>query len=189
MLQQELVKQVITILDICQIPYALTGSVVSSLQGEPRATHDTDIIVMLGKEHISQLMQYFPSPDFYLSEDAIHDAITHQSMFNLIDTKQGNKVDFWLLTNEPFDLERFKRRYQEDFFGVPIYVTSPEDTILAKMRWSKLSGGSQKQNTDALRIYELQFGILNTEYIDFWADKLELTDLWLELQNNANPLI
>lgn len=189
MLQQELVKQVIEILDTCKIPYAVTGSVVSSLQGEPRATHDTDIIVMLNKQHINELMRFFPAPDFYLSEDAMSEAIKHQSMFNLIDTQQGNKVDFWLLTNEPFDLERFKRRYQEDFFGMPIYVTSPEDTILAKMRWSKLSGGSQKQMTDALRVYELQFGILNIDYINFWVEKLALIDIWLELQNSANPLL
>jgi hypothetical protein len=188
MLQQELVKKVIEILNICEIPYVVTGSVVSSLQGEPRATHDTDIIVVLSKKHISLLIPFFPTPNFYLSEDAISEAIIHKSMFNLIDTQQGNKVDFWLLTDEYFDLARFQRRYQEDFFGMPIYVTSPEDTILAKMRWSKLSGGSQKQMTDALRVYELQFGILNIDYINFWVEKLELTNIWIELQNNAIPL-
>ena len=28
-------------------------------------------------------------------------------MFNLIDLKEGDKVDFWLLTNETFDKSRF----------------------------------------------------------------------------------
>jgi len=29
--------------------------------------------------------------------------------------------------------------------GVPVFVASPEDTIVAKLEWSKLAGGSQRQ--------------------------------------------
>jgi len=36
-----------------------------------------------------------------------------------------------------------------------IWVSSPEDTILAKLRWANLSGGSEKQFIDALRVYEV----------------------------------
>ncbi len=40
MSQQELLKRVITALKNTSIQYMLTGSLVSSLQGEPRLTHD-----------------------------------------------------------------------------------------------------------------------------------------------------
>jgi hypothetical protein len=36
--------------------------------------------------------------------------------------------------------------------GLEMQVSSPEDTILAKLRWAKLLGGSEKQITDALRV-------------------------------------
>ena len=46
--QQELLKLVIARLDEAGIEYMLTGSLASSLQGEPRATHDIDRSAMAG---------------------------------------------------------------------------------------------------------------------------------------------
>jgi len=39
--QSELLKKTIGALNSSQIPYMLTGSIASSIQGEPRSTHDT----------------------------------------------------------------------------------------------------------------------------------------------------
>jgi hypothetical protein len=61
-------------------------------------------------------------------------------MFNLLDSMGGDKVDFWLLTDEPFDKERFRRRKCEDLGGFEAYIATAEDTILAKLRWAKLAG-------------------------------------------------
>ena len=66
----------------------------------------------------------------------------------------GDKVDFWLLTTDAFDQTRFARRTVEDFEGIPLQVSRPEDTILMKLNWAQLSGGSEKQFVDALRVYE-----------------------------------
>ena len=44
MSQQELLRKVIEILDGTGIQYMLTGSVALSLQGEPRSTHDIDMV-------------------------------------------------------------------------------------------------------------------------------------------------
>ena len=46
----DLVSQVATILDGLEIPYALGGSMASSLIGEPRSTVDVDIAIKLGEE-------------------------------------------------------------------------------------------------------------------------------------------
>jgi hypothetical protein len=64
-------------------------------------------------------------------------------------------------------------------------VSSPEDTILAKLRWAKLSGGSEKQCTDALRVYEVQFGKLDLEYLERWVKKLDVESLWERLKEEA----
>jgi len=97
----------------------------------------------------------------------------------------GDKVDFWMLTGEPFDRSRFSRRYAEDILGMRIMVSSPEDTILAKLRWAVLSGGSEKQFTDALRIYEVQFEKLDISYLERWARELDIMPLLLRLRNEA----
>ncbi|HGE70771.1 TPA: hypothetical protein ENX78_08050 [Candidatus Poribacteria bacterium] len=185
MSQQELLKKVIQILDKIGIQYMITGSIASSLQGEPRSTHDIDIIVAVEKFPVDELLLAFPDTDFYLSKDSILDAIKNKGVFNLLDIKDGSKVDFWILTDEPYDQTRFSRRYIEEISGVKMNFSTPEDTILAKLYWAKLSGGSEKQFTDALRIFELQFGKLDIDYIEHWTKKLKIEELWDQLKSKA----
>ena len=106
-------------------------------------------------------------------------------MFNLIDVAEGNKVDFWILTDESFDQSRFARKYVEEVMGIRMNVSSPEDTILAKLRWTKLSGGSEKQFTDALRVYEVQREKLDMNYLQFWAQQLDVESSWSKLLDEA----
>jgi len=185
MSQQELVTRVIGVLEEACIEYMITGSVVSSLQGEPRSTHDIDLVVSIEESLASRLAEAFPAPDYHLDEQAIRAAVKRRDSFNLIDLRGGDKVDFWILTDEPFDRSRFGRRYTERFMGLEMQVSSPEDTILAKLRWAKLSGGSEKQFTDALRVYEVQFGKLDTAYVEFWAKELDVQAIWQRLTEEA----
>jgi hypothetical protein len=184
MSQSELLKDVIRTLNSVKIEYMLTGSIVSSLQGEPRSTHDIDIVIAINRKSIKQLLNSFNSR-YYLDEEDILNAAAHNTMFNMIDENSGDKVDFWILTEDPFDQSRFSRRYAEDIFDIQVIVSCPEDTILAKLRWAKLSGGSEKQFTDALRIYEVQFEKLNIEYLKKWARVLDVESLFLKLQKEA----
>jgi hypothetical protein len=123
-----------------------------------------------------------------LSEEAIRDAIRRKSMFNLIDTKDGDKVDFWILTDDLFDLSRFQRKYEEQLTGFSMKICSPEDTILMKLRWAHLSGGSEKQFIDALRVYEVQYQKLDMPYLEKWASLLNVTELWNKIKNQAEPI-
>jgi len=186
--QPELLKTVVKFLEQARIECMLTGSLVSSLQGEPRSTHDVDFVVRVGQPDVEKIVDAFPPPQYYVSESAIREAILQKSMFNLLDTVEGDKVDFWLLTDEPFDRSRFARRRVEDLFGIRVPVSAPEDTILAKLRRAELSGGSQRQYTGALRVYELQRRDLDLEYIERWAEELQVQALWSSLRDEAEPL-
>jgi len=188
MSQQELLRRVVQALDGAGIQYMLTGSVVSSLQGEPRSTHDIDIVVAIGRNSVDGLIREFPAPNYYLSREGILDAIDRQGMFNLIDLNTGDKVDFWILTGQPFDRSRFARKYIEEVLGSRIIVSSPEDTILAKLNWAKLSGGSEKQFTDALRVFEVQFGRLDLGYLSRWAKELGIEQLLEKMEGEAQKL-
>lgn len=185
MSQQKLLERVISALDQSGIPYMLTGSLVSSLQGEPRATHDIDVVVALDEIGASKLQKIFQPPDFYLDPERVTEAIRTSDSFNLIEVTTGDKVDFWMLTDEPFDRSRFARRYAEEVLGIHAQFSRPEDTILAKLRWAKLAGGSEKQLTDALRVYELQYGTLDLDYLRRWAAELGVTDLMGRIEEEA----
>jgi hypothetical protein len=188
MSQQELLKRIIQILDGLQIQYMVTGSVTSSLQGEPRSTHDIDLVVDLTEDSASRLRGMLPPSDFYVSDQAIREALSQRTTFNLIDLTSGDKVDFWILTDQPFDRSRFARRQIAEVAGTRFSVSAPEDTILMKLCWAEQSGGSQKQFTDALRVYEVQHGVLDVDYLNEWASRLGIDSLWQRLRNEAIPL-
>ncbi len=186
MSQPELLKRVVEFLTASGIEFMVTGSIASTLQGEARATHGVDLVVDLPAHLAKQLAAAFPPPDFYLSEESIHDAIRAKLMFDLLSLTQEDKVDFWLLTEEPFDRSRFARKQTEEVMGMRLPVSTPEDTILAKLRWAKLSGGSDKQFTDALRVYEVQFAKLDQHYLNHWAKELGIESEWERLKAEAH---
>ncbi len=188
MSQQELLIRIVRALDDAGTGYMVTGSLVSSLQGEPRATHDIDFVISIDNEAADKLAAAFPPPAYHLDAESIRKAIRKKDMFNLIDVESGDKADFWLLTDDAFDRERFSRRQYDEITGVRIAVSSPEDTILMKLRWAMLSGGSEKQYADALRVYEVQSGNLDTGYLESWAERLGVSELLEKLEDEAEAL-
>jgi hypothetical protein len=185
MSQQELLAKVVRTLEQLEIEYMATGSIVSSLQGEPRSTHDIDIVVNLPRSKAQALADAFPSPDYFLDQDALLNAISGRGMANLMDITSGDKVDFWLLTETPFDLSRFARRYYLNVLGMRLAVSSTEDTILMKLRWAQMSGGSEKQFMDAVRVYEVQHEKLDHIYLLKWALELGIEKELDRLRNEA----
>jgi len=188
MSQQELLSHVVRILDDLGIDYMVTGSVASSMQGEPRSTHDIDLVVALTESGADKLFDAFPESEYYLSRQAIQEAVQQRRMFNLLELASGDKVDFWILTDEPFDGSRFARKRIEEAGGSQLKVSTPEDTILAKLRWAQECGGSEKQFTDALRVYEIQQPALDLDYLDDWSRRLGISALWERLKAEAVPL-
>jgi hypothetical protein len=190
MSQPDLLKRAVAALADAGIPYMLTGSVVSSLQGEPRATHDIDIVIDVrgpASDAARALKARFPEPDFYLDVEAAAAAIAARGMFNVIETREGGKVDFWLLTDDAFDRSRFARRQAEEFEGAQLTVSRPEDTILMKLRWAA-AGGSERQFLDALRVYEVQHGHLDEAYLGAWAARISVAPLLARLRAEAEPI-
>jgi hypothetical protein len=186
-LQPELLKRVTEVLEAAGAQYMLVGSHASSLQGEARLTHDINLVVILPHSAASKLAAAFPLPDFYLDEQSVLEAIRKRDHFNLLDSEGGDKVDFWVLKDEPYALESFARRRRETYLGMPIFVMAPEDTIVSKLHWAKISGGSEKQFTDALRVFEVQFDQLDLPYIERWLDPLGIRPLWVRLKAEAEP--
>ncbi len=181
MAQIELVKTTVEVLDSLGIPYALTGSIASSFYGEPRSTHDIDVIVVLRLSDVEKLARSFDPNRFYVDEEAIREAIAHQGVFNLIDQKTGFKVDFWILKDDLYYQVSFQRRVKQKIDEVEPYLLAPEDVILSKLLWYRISGGSERQLHDALGVYLIQAERLNMEYIRKWAGYLEVQDLLDEI--------
>ena len=90
--------------------YMVTGSVASSLQGEPRATHDIDIVVEMSPQQVPLIRTAFPQNEYAFDEVAAVQAIFKRDMFQLSEFSSGDKIDFWVLKDNPFDQNVFSRR-------------------------------------------------------------------------------
>ena len=172
MSQQDLLRTVVRTLERLKIDYMITGAIASSVQGEPRSTHDIDIVVDLPKTKVHALVAAFPPQAYHIDQEAVAEAVTAGGRADLVNTESGDKVVFWMLTDDPFDCSRFARRYRERALQTQIEVSSPEDTILMKLRWARMAGGSEKHFIDALRVYEVQYRKLDREYLRTWTLQL-----------------
>ncbi len=77
-----------------------------------------------------------------------------------------------------FEFSAMSRRRQVQLFSTnqPIYITSPEDIVLQKLRWYKIADNySQKQWRDILGVLKARRKILDFEYLRLWSDYLKLT--------------
>lgn len=150
------------------------GSAASTLHGLPRSTQDIDLVVALKLEDVHRLVGAFPEDSYYVSTEAVRDAILRRYAFNIIDLGSGWKADFMVLKVRPFSRLEFERRQRADVFGIRAWVATPEDTILAKLEWSQLAGGSVRQRDDVLGVLEAQWEHLDITYLEHWASELDV---------------
>ncbi len=108
----------------------------------------------------------------------IQRAIREKSEFNIIDPKTKIKIDFWIKKDDDFSREMFKRKVKKKINRHILYFISPEDLILKKLEWLKISE-SEKQREDIRSI--LRFSKVNLNYIKKWAKKLSANKILAEI--------
>jgi len=161
--------------------YYIGGSIASSAYGIPRATMDIDMVSCLKPEHVRPLVQLLQSA-YYIDEDMILNAIERQSSFNVIHLETMLKIDIFISKNSPYDTEILKRRRKdtldEDQATAYFYLASPEDIVLNKLTWIRISGGiSDRQWNDVLGVLKVQENSLDKKYMHQWASELKVEDL------------
>jgi len=78
----DIALRVARVLDRLGVAYFLGGSLASSLQGEPRATNDIDLVVELGEEQVEAFAAAL-GPDFEVDEPALRAAARTRSSENI----------------------------------------------------------------------------------------------------------
>lgn len=180
--QLDLLRLVITRIERLGLAYFVTGSMVTVYFGEPRFTNDIDIVLTLPAERAGDLCRAFPMPDFYVSEDAVRQAIEHRTQFNMIHPVSGLKVDVMIPEDTAFNRSRFARaRRVQPEAGYDASFSSPEDVILKKMEYYR-DGGSEKHLRDITGMLRIQGTVMDRSYIDEWSLKLKLEAVWEAVQ-------
>jgi hypothetical protein len=170
----ELLSVVCGRLEALHIRYAITGSVASSIYGEPHQSQDIDICLAMSEQQARTLAATLPAR-FYRSVEAMVDAVRRRSMANIIDSDTGLKVDLCVLPDEPYYQSVFARIGKIEIApgGPSFWLVSAEDVILMKLVWRKDSR-SQKQWENALSVVRCRGAQLDWSYLRKWAEQLGL---------------
>ncbi|MEO8549903.1 MAG: hypothetical protein ABI678_08010 [Kofleriaceae bacterium] len=167
------------------MPFMIAGSFASTAHGLPRTTQGLDVVIDPPDEAtLDTLVTSLLAEEFYVDADTAGEAMRNRSMFNAID-RSAWKIDFILRKARPFSIEEFARRLAVQILDVPVFVASPEDTIVAKLEWSKESGGSERQRRDVAGILAMMADELDRGYIERWVRDLGLEAEWVEARNLA----
>jgi hypothetical protein len=162
----------------------VTGSLASSFHGEPRSTNDIDFVIDPDPRSLESLLAQFPSDAYYSDPETAQSVLKSRGMFNVVDLETGWKVDFIIRKDRPFSRVEFERRQTNELFGVQICVATPEDVILAKLEWAKMSE-SDRQILDAAGILKILQGEIDSDYVDSWIAELGVASQWEQARSLA----
>jgi len=162
------------------IPYMTTGSVAGIVYGEPRLTHDIDIVLKISGDHASQICKAFPSEEFYCPpEEVIKTESSRESRgnFNIIHHETGFKADIYLIGKDPLHLWAFGKRRKIEINGEVVFFAPPEYVIIRKLEYYK-EGGAQKHIQDIKGILSISKDIIDMKELNAKISSLGLESLW-----------
>jgi hypothetical protein len=162
----------------------LTGSFAGARYGASRATQDIDIVIEATPLQLKAFIESLPPAEYYVDLNAALEAQRRESLFNVIDLTSGWKIDFIFRKSRAFSREEFKRRQQVTVQELPMFVTTAEDVVIAKLEWAKL-GGSLRQIEDVVAILGAQGEALDKSYVEKWIMELGLIEQWTRAKRLA----
>ncbi len=171
-------KRVLQKLEETQISYMVVGSVASMIYGEPRLTHDLDLVFDIFPKDVEKLSKIFSSDEgFYCPpNEVLKSEVVHRGQFNIIHFVSGVKVDFMVRKESPFAIEEFSRRKKIAMFkDFELFIASPEDIIIKKLDFYRM-GGSEKHLKDIRgMLAETEVDMI---YLNKWLSELSLEKEW-----------
>ncbi len=161
------------------IAYFLGGSVASSAHGVARASLDADIVAEIEPAHVDRLAQQF-AVAYYTPVEQMRTAAKEHRSFNLIHLATMFKIDVFVSRRRPFDRSAAARARPQAIGHEAerhFLIASAEDTVLAKLEWFRLGGGtSERQWWDIVGVLKVGTDV-DRVYLRQWAAALGVDDL------------
>lgn len=161
------------------LPYMVTGSVASTIYGEPRLTLDLDVVIELAIERIADLLEAFPAADFYRPPaEVVRAEVSREARghFNLIHHETGMKADVYLAARDALHRWGLAHRRRIRFGEGELSLAPPEYVILRKLEFWR-EGSSEKHLRDVRAM--LAAGVdLDRAFLDAELRARGLADAW-----------
>jgi hypothetical protein len=153
----------LSLLEENNITYIVTGSVAGIIYGEPRLTHDIDLVMELDIKDTHKIVAAFPAEKFYCPPPKVINLEIRRPFrghFNLIHHESGFKADIYLTGKDTLHKWAIKNRKRYKLGNCDIWVAPPEYVILRKLEYFK-EGKSDKHLTDIKNILEVSGDLID----------------------------
>jgi hypothetical protein len=178
-------------LESCGLRYLVGGSIASSVGGEPRFTKDVDMVIEIAETDVDRFIEALGS-EFYADSVAVRRAVRLKSVANVIHQPSSAKVDLFVAGGSVLDVQQLDRRTRAQVSSNPsryLYVYTPEDILLQKLRGFRLGGEvSDQQWRDVLSVLLVQGRAIDRDYLQGAAAQLGVTDLLDRTLKAVEPL-
>ena len=176
----EVLERLADVLDTLGIPYAIGGSIASSMYGTVRFTRDADI-AMLPFPSAADKFYAMLKDEFYVNEQAMQQALGCCGTFNIIHFETAFKIDIFLLGPSDFEQQLLVRSRMVRLGELPesdLCFVAPEDVILLKLRRLGQSDGFEEdQWDDVLGVLAIQGRALDFGHLTSYARILGVEEL------------
>jgi hypothetical protein len=169
------------------IRYMVTGAAAAIIYGEPRLTHDIDLVMELKGEDTRKLEKAFRPGEFYCPhEENINVEAKRPSRghFNIIHKETGFRADCYMMGQDELHFWGMAKRRELIIEGEPVWVAPPEYVILRKLEYYR-EGGSEKHLKDIVSMLTISSDRINLEELLGKIRIYELEKQWL----NAKKLM
>ena len=166
--------------------YLVTGSVAATLYGEPRATHDIDLVVDLSEDARDALPRAFPEADFYLPPPEvvlIESQREGRGHFIIIHHASGLKADLYLVGDDALHAWAFHNARHYTVGKLEVRVAPPEYVIVRKLEFFR-EGGSPKHLRDIRSMLALSSELIDRPTLERWLDERGLGEIWARLHDS-----
>ena len=164
------------------VAYMVTGAVAATIYGEPRLTHDIDLVIDLRLEDIEKFVDAFPLEEFYCPPAEVIRLETgrpQRGHFNLIHHETGLKADVYASGRDLLQKWGLANCRALSIGGEDVWLAPPEYVILRKLEYYR-EGGSEKHLRDIAGMLELSRNDIDFAFLESKIDAMSLKKEWEE---------
>jgi len=164
-------------------PYVIIGGLAVSLYGEPRATFDIDVNILLERDKLDSFLIISKKYGFYPIPSKIKSFIKSTSVIPMEFRRKGiNSNCDIIIAENPIELASIKRGKIKNIWSLKVRFITPEDLII-----HKITSCRQKDREDVRGILIRQKK-LDIKYIKNWLKLIERADSNIKLLDIFNDL-